>query len=91
MGQAAARVGLELHMGKTKILTNNVDFKGGRAILGNGHVDMLAGTAYTEYLGRRLCLNGIHDVELDGRIEKAWKKFFFWKAELCSKGFRLND
>eukprot|EP00973_Karenia_brevis_P093879 12419592-Karenia_brevis.AAC.1 len=88
---AAARVGLELHTGKTKILTNSIDFKGGRVELSGGHVEILSGTAHTEYLGRRLCLNNSVDVELHGRIEKAWKKFFSWKAELCSKGFRLID
>eukprot|EP00973_Karenia_brevis_P033246 4586825-Karenia_brevis.AAC.1 len=44
---------------------------------------MLATTDNTEYLGRRLCLGSLHTSEIDSRLEKAWKKFFAWKSDLC--------
>ena len=60
-------VGLELHMGKTKILSNgfgpddeNIEVD----ILGQ-KVEILAPEESTTYLGKELCLTNIHDKEID--------------------------
>ena len=42
-------------------------------------------------MGRLLSAHETQDVELDFRIERAWKKFFAHKSELCGRDFRLRD
>eukprot|EP00973_Karenia_brevis_P025244 3482036-Karenia_brevis.AAC.1 len=87
---ASRQVGLEVHMGKTKFLTNVVSAGGGRIKIFDKSVDILPIHGSTEYLGRRLCFGELHDAELQHRIDKARKKFFANKAELCCKHIPLK-
>ena len=82
---AAQKAGLEIHLGKTKVLSNEVGQGLQSLQFSAGKVDILPLSGSTDYLGRRLCLGSLHDSEIDSRLEKAWKKFFLWKAELCGK------
>ena len=77
--QAVARVGLELHMGKTKVLTNQVS-KRGDSLTVRGHAIHIVES--TGYLGRVLTFTEMHDAEIQKRIGKAWKKFMSLKKEL---------
>jgi hypothetical protein len=82
---AAGKVGLELHMGKTKIfinlgLTGSVEIDGTRIGIVNS----------TEYLGRLLSFEDTHKVEIDSRVSKGWKKFMTLKNELISKHYPLK-
>ena len=86
---AAAKRGLEIHIGKTKVLANDADQCGQSLQLSAGAVDILPAAASTDYLGRCLCLGRLHDSEIEARLDKAWKKFFVWKSELCAKHISL--
>ena len=88
--EAVRRVGLEIHADKTKVMTNfgseaaSLDIPGHR-------VQILRQNESTMYLGRLLNLAAFHDVEIENRIERGWKKFFSNRQELCSKNVRLRD
>ena len=87
---AVAQVGLEIHDGKTKVLTNTVNGATSLDVQGR-QVQILKPNESTMYLGRYLNLLSFHDAEINNRIDKAWKKFFANKQELCSKCIRLKD
>ena len=76
---AAGCSGLEVHMGKTKVLSSVIHKRGQSMHLSAGTVEILPTTDSTDYLGRRFCLGSLHDCEIDSRLDKAWKKFFVWK------------
>ena len=92
--KVAAGVGLQLHMGKTKILTNEF----GRKSLcrdccdvnGEG-IEILAAGDPTMYLGRSLSLIDTQAAELENRISSAWRAFMRRKNELCNKGYPLRS
>jgi hypothetical protein len=91
---AARNVGLEIHMGKTKILSNLEDElrKGPNYIQIAGHrVDILKHTEMTKYLGRALTFGDLHDVEIQHRINCGWAKFHYFRKELCCKHYPLSD
>ena len=67
---AAKEVGLELHMGKTKVLTNDEGFTKKVMRIGGATIDVLQTLESTNYLGRRLCLGQLHDTEIDSRLDK---------------------
>ena len=43
---------------------------------GGVRVKVLPDNDGTEYLGRYLCMEEMHDEELQHRVRKAWKKFW---------------
>jgi hypothetical protein len=90
--ESAARVGLEIHPEKTKILANEyIKERRGRFMsIGSTHIEVLPADGATKYLGRLLSLSSIHDMELDHRIGLGWKRFFANKAELCGKHIRWS-
>eukprot|EP00973_Karenia_brevis_P060616 8430276-Karenia_brevis.AAC.1 len=89
--QAASTTGLQIHMGKTKALTNCPGHGGNTLKVLGSRVSILHEDDSTEYLGKRLSLTSVHDTEISARIEKAWKKFFSLKKELCGKHISLKS
>ena len=87
-------VGLEIHRGKTKILTNmpdnERDSSGGIDIEGET-IKILALNESTMYLGRKLTFGAYHDTEIDHRIACGWAKFNQYKKELCCRHYPLID
>jgi hypothetical protein len=87
-------VGLKLHFGKTKILSN---VTGGMRDCGSGveiaghQIQILPLSAGTMYLGRFLCFEHVDDTELAHRIRKAWAKFHQYRNELTGRAYALND
>ena len=73
---AAAEVGLEVHFRKAKILTNRSAGEKQFEVAGNA-IDIVHAT---EYLGRMLSLKDTSRVEVEHRINKAWKKFMALKG-----------
>ena len=74
---ASKQVGLDMHMGKTKVLSNVPTARRGSLRVGGQTIQILALDESTDDLGRKLCVENIHDVELDARLDKAWRNFFF--------------
>jgi hypothetical protein len=73
----SAKIGLELHPGKTKILHNGIGY-GSRVAEANCNgmsIQVLDCQSQTMYLGRALRLTDTHDIELQNRTAKAWAKF----------------
>lgn len=88
---AAKGIGIELHMGKSKVLTNDEGATQRVLRIGGASIDVLPMTESMDYLGRRLCLGELHDTEIDVRLDKAWRKFMSAKAELCGRHVRLSS
>ena len=95
LAKEAAKVGLTLHMGKTKILSSRSERRG---CLAQQHVDVLGekvevlpGTEGTLYLGRMLDFSNFHDAEIDHRISRGWAAFGKFKHELCCKHYPLKQ
>ena len=87
-----AKVGLELHPSKTKILHNNMGY-GSRvqeARIAGMVIEVLDPTSSTMYLGRALTLTDMHNVELNHRLKKAWAKFGVYKQELTDRRVPLG-
>ena len=87
---AAGEAGLSMHMGKTKVLSNDPANRGGKLKLEKGTAEIISFAGSTAYLGKLLSCQGMHDVELSARLEKAWKKFFALKADLCGRHVSLQ-
>ena len=93
LGELVVKVteaGLKIHPGKTEIMSNDTENRGGSLKFDGGLVDILPFSGSTAYLGRDLCFEGSHDVEITSRINKAWKKFFALKPDLCGKHVSLR-
>jgi hypothetical protein len=91
--QAVGDVGLELHLGKTKILTNAQGRKQSHAKfarVGDNQIEILAPSEPTKYLGRALAFMDFHDREIKHRISAGWAKFTSYKKELCDRGIPLE-
>ena len=54
-------------------------------------IEILKKGESTMYLGRLLNLSNPHDVEIDNRIKRGWKKFMSLKKELCCRHYPLQD
>ena len=95
LAEEARKAGLELHFGKTKILSNMQVRRGVSAaphadVLGQP-VEVLPFDGSVAYLGREVAFADHQDVELQNRLSKAWAKFMVHKEELCSRHYLLHD
>ena len=91
---AVGQVGLELHMGKTKVLRNEfgLDENDDKYIeIDTEKVEILSTDDSTMYLGRNLSLHDANEIEFDHRLGAAWRSFMARKCELCNKRYRLRD
>ena len=87
-----AKVGLELHPGKTKIQHNGIGYGTGvrSSRIGDMDIEVLEPAATTVYLGRELSLTDTHDIELRHRLAKAWAKFGIYRTELTDREIPLH-
>ena len=94
LASEASKAGLELHQGKTKVLSNLKRRVGDNArstlsVMGST-VEVLAIDSKTEYLGRILGFTDFHDSEIESRIGKGWKKCYLFRSELCCRDYPLE-
>eukprot|EP00973_Karenia_brevis_P031704 4375657-Karenia_brevis.AAC.1 len=61
---AAEETGLQIHMGKTKCLSNLETNEGGHVEVAGNRIEILPFSASAEYLGRLLSLDSLHDTEI---------------------------
>ena len=71
----AAKYGLAMHLGKTKILTSAACLSETTATICGSSVAILSPHESEKYLGRKLCLADYHWTELNNRIHVAWFAF----------------
>ncbi len=92
IAKATGEVGLGLHMGKAKLLSNGIGrmTTSRKVTVLNKEVEVLPPWKATAYLGKDLCLSNVHDAEIESRVRKAWAKFNKFKSELCDTAFSLN-
>ena len=86
--------GLEIHPGKTKILSNVRRQKGrpkGFTEVSGMKIEILSAHSGVKYLGRMFSFVDTTATEIDNRIATAWKKFGIWKTELTEKSFPLKQ
>lgn len=86
----AAKVGLNPHPDKTKILTNSARVATRKMAVQDGSIDKLADDESVKYLGKRICMDGMHEKELDNRIAGAWKCFNAHRNELMNQKYTLR-
>ena len=95
LGASAAKRGLKLHAGKTKILTNMWEI-GSRRLPGNLEIggeryEVLGPGGSTKYLGRKVSMELPHQTEFEHRVGRAWATFGKFKKELADKRYILKD
>jgi hypothetical protein len=92
VAEEAAKVGLELHSGKTKILHNGIGYGAGvaQAVCNGMHIEVLDCQEHAMYLGKALRLKEMHDEELRNRMAKAWGKFSMFRNELTDKSIPIK-
>ena len=90
-----AKCGLELHPGKTKILTNLRSRRGdtakSHANVNGMNIEILARPATAKYLGRKVTFSSPHSTEIDSRVAAAWRCFAKYKDELQNKCYSLQS
>jgi hypothetical protein len=95
IGQAAT-YGLEVHTGKTKILSNVEERRGDEArasaTIAGKDVEILPYSGKAKYLGRHVSFSHPMDTtEIENRIITAWKKFWALKNVFCDRGYPLKS
>ena len=90
--EAVGKVGLVVHAGKSKVLTNGLVACQDSAInVGEHTFEILEKSKATVHLGWALSFSSTRDAELHNRINKAWWKFMSLKSELCCKRYSLRS
>ena len=84
----SAKTGLNLHPDKTKVLTN-ATISDSQLRINNDYVEIIPHKESVKYLGRKLCMTGMHEAELDNRIRAAWATFTRHREELTNKKYSL--
>ena len=86
-------MGLEIHFGKTKILSNVTNRRGVSAAkevnVAGKQGDVLQPGESVVYLGRCLVFRDFDDREIEHRVTRGWAKFSVYKGELCDKRYSL--
>ena len=93
--QATGRIGLKLHMGETKILSNIEHSLGVLrqpiVKLLNVIVEVLAFDCKLTYLGRLVSFADFQDTEIKHRVARGWAAFAKHKGQLCNKHYPLQS
>ena len=89
----AARVGLEVHFDKTKILSNGIGHgQLQKSVdIGGQPVEVVPAKEGAMYLGKLMALVEGHEVELQHRITRGWRKFMTFKKDLCDRTFPIDQ
>ena len=92
LSEAAARKGLHMHFGKTKVLTTQQAGGEMQGIKLDDQIIQVMGLTDTErYLGRQLCVQNSTEAEIEHRLKAAWASFMKLKDELCNKRYNLRQ
>jgi len=92
--EESAVSGLQLHPGKTKIISStNREHRPRQKFVrvGDMKVEVLPRNGKIKYLGRQITFENGTVVELSNRIKAAWAKFMQYKTELTKKHYSLSD
>ena len=88
----AAKFGLKIHAGKTKILTNvSAQARPAQLLAGSNYIQVLTDEETERYLGRRLTLKNSTAIEIDNRIASGWAAFGRLKHVLCNRCIKFTQ
>ena len=90
LASESAKHGLHLHPDKSKVLTNSSRATSETLKVLHMQIAVLDPRASLKYLGRKLCMVGLHDEELNNRISAAWATFTRHRDELTNKKYPLR-
>ena len=88
---AAAETGLKIHPEKSKVITNGRRIATSKITILDGAIDILQDDESVKYLGKRIAMTGMHEIELKHRISAAWACFTSHRAELTNKAYALKS
>ena len=89
---SAAKFGLKIHFGKTKVMTwKSLAHSRPSVSVGGESVTILDERASEKYLGRKLAFQSCQEVEIANRLAAGWAAFTKHKSELCCKHYCLRD
>ena len=92
LASTAAKYGLQVHFGKTKVMTTEQSGGEVGGIKLNGQTIHILGLREPEkYLGRQLCVQDSSAVEIEYRIKCSWASFMTFKKELCNRHYPLTQ
>ena len=87
----AAKFGLKLHAGKTKILATDRASRQSPIRCGDCDVQVLQEGEAEKYLGRTLSVDEPRRVEFENRLAMGWAAFFKLKGALCNRLVSLRE
>ena len=88
--EETTKVGLEVHLGKTSIMSNVMSEDELKRVKVRGdEVEVLVAGQTSMYLGRSFSLKDTDDTELRHRISRGWAKFGAYRSELTNKKYSL--
>ena len=91
----AAKSGLQLHPDKTKIMSNTTRRTSREreqtVQVERMNIEILPIEGSMKYLGRQICFDQPHEVEIQNRKNAAWKKFHVLKEKLTNKKYSLSS
>ena len=87
----AAKFGLKLHAGKTKIFATCSTARQTPISCKAFDVQVLQEGESEKYLGRKLSVDDYHHAELKNRLAMGWAAFFKLKGALCNRHVPIKD
>ena len=87
----AMKYGLEVHMGKTNVLTNSSGQLPERVLVAGAGVDVVPAAGTDRYMGWQLCMGSFHETEFSSSVNAAWRCFAQFKDILCSRSYPLRS
>ena len=88
--KSTERVGLKIHTGKTKLLSNQGSNKRREVSINNIKVEVLSVKECAKYLGQTITFEQRETTDIRSRIRAAWASFDKYKQELTSKSYLLQ-
>ena len=88
--KSTEKVGLRIHPGKTKILSNQSSNTRREIEVDNIKVEILTRGESARYLGQMITFQQQETTEIRNRIRAAWATFHKYRQELTSKNYLLK-
>ena len=90
LSKEASKFGLNIHMGKTVVLSNRSSHRPASVKCGSAWVKVADPSDTERYLGRKVSITAFHETEFQNRMASAWGAFFKFKASLCNRHVPLK-
>ena len=88
--ESTEKVGLRIHPGKTKVLSNQSNLSSDskkEMQIGDDTIEILTSSESVTYLGQLITFQHQETTEIKNRIRTAWATFHKYREELTSKNY----